>query len=51
MTSPEDRGTVSDARRVLSAGGATLDVAWQTGHHLGLDDAVTLALDGGDGSG
>jgi predicted ATPase/class 3 adenylate cyclase len=35
---------VTDAVQVLSADGAEPDAAWRSGHALGLDDAVTVAL-------
>ncbi len=40
-----DRQAVNDAIRVLTTDDRTLDAAWRTGQALGLDDAVTLALD------
>ncbi len=40
-----DREAVTGAIRVLTTGDGTPDVAWRAGQALGLDDAVTLALD------
>ena len=42
---PRDLQAVNGAIRVLTADDATPDAAWRTGQALGLDDAVTLALD------
>ncbi len=40
-----DRESLNNAEGALRAGDAALDAAWQAGHHLGLDEAVDLALD------
>ena len=40
-----DRLAVNDALRVLGTDDTTPDAAWRSGQALGLDDAVTLALD------
>ena len=40
-----DRPAVDDALRVLGTDDTTPDAAWRSGQALGLDDAVTLALD------
>ena len=42
---PRDGQAVNDAIRVLTGADAGPDSSWLTGQRLGLDDAVTLALD------